>query len=190
MRKTIKIAIIAALAFLALTAVAIAFAYSQNASLVNANEQQMGYWGNRAYFNSDNSTLQFNGTSPCYGRGPMMHGNSFTLNEGFLQNATLATVNGTVVSEVKGLLVLDTGSGEVRVMLPQKWTVGTEVVSRANLFNGTFASAGQTVTVNVLESEVFSNTSFSINEMLAYQVTNATGTVAYAVLPFNIQPSS
>jgi hypothetical protein len=58
------------------------------------------------------------------------------------------------------------------------------------LFNGMFASSGQNVTVEVLENSVFSNASFNINTMLAYEATNATGTQAYAVLPFNIEPTS
>jgi hypothetical protein len=85
---------------------------------------------------------------------------------------------------------LDTGSGEIRVSLPKDWTVGNEVADRTSLFNGTFASQGQIVTVKVLESNVFSNSNFSINTMLGYEATNATGTHAYAVLPFNIQPTS
>jgi hypothetical protein len=68
--------------------------------------------------------------------------------------------------------------------------VGDEVVSSATLFNSTFASQGSSVTITVLETSLFSNASFSINEMLGYEATNATGTTAFAVLPFNIQPAS
>jgi hypothetical protein len=75
-------------------------------------------------------------------------------------------------------------------LLPAEWTVGTEVVNRNTLFNGTFASSGQSVTITVLESSVFSNANFSINEMLGYEAINATNAQAYAVLPFNIQPNS
>jgi hypothetical protein len=110
--------------------------------------------------------------------------------EGLLQNATLSTVQGTVVSEVKGMLILDTGSGQIRVLLPKEWTVDNEVVGRGSLFNGTFASSGQTVTMKVLESDMFSNTNFSINVMVGYEAINATAAHAYAVLPFNIQPNS
>jgi hypothetical protein len=116
--------------------------------------------------------------------------NDFGWNGRLLENATNSTVSGTVVAEVSGMLVLDTGSGQIRVSLPQKWTVGDDVVNRASLFNGTFASSGQTVTIYVLESNLVSNTSFSINTMLGYEAINATGTHAYAVLPFNIQPNS
>jgi hypothetical protein len=88
------------------------------------------------------------------------------------------------------MLVLDTSSGQVRVLLPNEWTVGNEVVSSATLFNSTFAGQGSSVTITVLEAILFSNASFSINEMMGYEAINATGTTAYAVLPFNIQPAS
>jgi len=110
----------------------------------------------------------------------------------FLENATITVVNGTVVSLFKGMLILDIGSGEVRILMPKYWSVGTEVIGRWRLFNSTysFSAPGQNVTVNALESEVFENPSFSINVMVGYEITNATGTSAYAVLPFNIVPSS
>jgi hypothetical protein len=38
--------------------------------------------------------------------------------------------------------------------------------------------------------EIFESPSFSINVMVGYEITNATGTTAYAELPFNIVPSS
>jgi hypothetical protein len=74
-------------------------------------------------------------------------------------------------------------------LLPKDWTVDNEVVGRAALFNGTFTSQGQDVTVKVLESNVFSNANFSINVMMGYEAINASSTHAYAVLPFNIQPN-
>ena len=108
----------------------------------------------------------------------------------FLQNATLTSVSGSVVTETRGLLLLDTSSGQVSIQIPNEWNIGSQIVSGATLFNGTFASSGQTVTLQVLESNVFSNTSFTLNEMVGYQATNSTGTTATAVLPFNIQPTS
>lgn len=190
MRKSLKITAIVAVAFLALGIVAFAYAYSQN-SLTN-NGQQTGVQTLQNYWGSDNVTLQDNLTGrPCHMRMMgHMWGSGFQYTNTLSQNATLSTVQGTVVSEVRGLLVLDTGSGEIRVSVPRQWTVGSEVVSGASLFSGIFASDDQNVTVKVLENSVFSNTSFSINTMLAYEATNATGTQAYAVLPFNIQPSS
>jgi RNase P/RNase MRP subunit p29 len=152
----------------------------------------MGIQNMQTFFESHNYTLPDNVTMPWghMRRMPQMRANGLQWTEGLLQNATLSTVQGTVVSEVKGMLVLDTGSGEVRVLLPKDWTLDNEVVGRASLFNGTFASPGQTVTVKVLESDVFSNANFSINIMIGYEAINATATHAYAVLPFNIQPNS
>ena len=192
MRKSLKIATVAAVVFLALGAAAFVYACSQNGATANANEQQMGMQNMQTFFWSNNVTLPNNVTMPWghMRRMPQMQANGLRWTEGLLQNATLSTVNGTVVSEVKGMLVLDTGTGQVRVLLPKDWTVGNEVVNRAILFNGTLASAGQSVTVKVLESNVFHNTNFSINVMMGYEVINATGTHAYAVLPFNIQPHS
>ncbi|MGB8779860.1 MAG: hypothetical protein WCD81_04335 [Candidatus Bathyarchaeia archaeon] len=192
MRKSLKIAAVAAVLFIALGAVAFVYACSQNGTTANANEQQMGIQNMQTFFQSHNITLPDNFTIPWgqMTRMPQMRENGLYLTEGLLQNATLSTVQGTVVSELRGMLILDTGMGQVRVLLPKDWTLSNEVVGRAALFNGTFANTGQNVTVYVLESNVFSNANFSINEMLGYEAINATGTQAYAVLPFNIQPAS
>ena len=191
MRKTLKIAAVVAVAFLALGVMAFALAFSQNGVMANANEQT-SMQNMQTFFGSYNVTCPGNVTMPwghMY-RVPQMRANGLQWTEGLSQNATLANVSGTVVSEVKGMLVLDTSSGQIRVLLPRDWTVGTLVVDRNTLFNGTFASSGQSITIEVLESNVFSNAGFSINEMLGYEAINATNAQAYAVLPFNIQPNS
>ena len=129
-------------------------------------------------------------------QGRMMHGMHGQqmfgpqLSGAFLQNATLSSVTGSVVTETRGLLLLDTSSGQVSIQIPNQWNIGSQVVPGYTLFNGTFVSSGQTVTLQVLESNVFSNTSFNLNEMVGYQATNATDTVATAVLSFNIQPAN
>ena len=185
MRKSLKIAAVAAVVFLALGAVVFVYASSQNSFKANDDEQQMGMQNMQTFFGSNDSTTF--GHMKC---GPQMQANDLQWAKGLLENATLSTVQGNVVSEFKGMLILDTGTGQIRVLLPKAWSVDNEVIGRAKLFNGTFASQGQSVTVKVLESEVFDNANFSINEMLGYEAINATGTQAYAVLPFNIQPAS
>jgi hypothetical protein len=192
LRKSLKIATLVTVALLALGAAAYVYACSQNGATANANEQWMGMQNMRAFFWPKNITLPNNVTMP-WGRMvrmPQMRVNGLPVTERLLQNGTLSSVNGTVVSEVRGMLVLDASTGQIRVLLPKDWTVGNEVVDRAKLFNSTFASAGQGVTVKVLETDVFSNANFSVNVMMGYEVINATGTHAYAVLPFNIQPKS
>ena len=191
MRKIFKIAALAAVALLALGALAFVYACSQNGATANADERTE-MWNMGTFFASNNVTCPNNVTMPWSNMRGMrqMRANSFQWAEGLLQNATLANVSGTVVSEVKGTLILDTSSGQTRILLPKDWTVGTEVVDRDALFNGTFATSGQNVTMEVLENNLFSNANFSINEMLGYGAINATNAQAYAVLPFNIQPNS
>jgi hypothetical protein len=191
LRKS-KIVAVAAVALIALGIVAFAYSWSQSNVIANANGQPMGIGKMESFFESHNVTLPCNVTRPWghMWRMPQMRANGLQWTGGLSQNASLSTVQGTVVSEVRGILVLNTTSGEARVLLPKDWTLGNEVLSRANLFNGTFASHGQSVTVKVLESYLFSNSNFSINAMVGYEAINATGTHAYAVLPFNIQPHS
>ncbi len=192
MRKSLKIASVAVVLFLALSAIAFVYAGMQN-SLALADEQQTGNQDMQTFFDSNNVTLPSNGAWQCHmerGHGRQMMGDGLQFVQLLSENATLSTVQGTIVSQSGDVLILDTGSGQVRVMIPSEWTVGSEVVSGAALFNGTFANSGQTLTVDVLKSDLFSNANFSVNVMLGYEAVNATGTHAYAVLPFNIQPTS
>jgi len=192
MRKSLKIASAAVVLFLALSAVAFVYAGMQN-SLALADGQQTSNQDIQTFFDSNNVTLPSNGVWQCHmerGHDPQMMGDGLQFAQLLSENATLSTVQGTIVSQSRDVLILDTGSGQVRVMIPSEWTVGSEVVSEAALFNGTFASSGQTLTVDVLKSDLFSNANFSVNVMLGYEAVNETGTYAYAVLPFNIQPTS
>jgi len=194
MKNNLKIAAVAVTLLLALGAVAFVFAMRQNnaalADAQNVNPAEM-----QTLVTMDNQTCPFNQTGPggfygpCPGRGHGMMGGGQGCGQFLSENATLATVEGTVVAQSRSILVLSTASGQVDVTIPRDWTVGSEAISGRDLFNGTFASSGQTVTLSVIENEMFSNANFSINSMLAYKATNATGTAAYAVLPFNIQPT-
>jgi hypothetical protein len=177
---------------IALGAVAYVYAFSQDGTAANFTDQQTSIRNIQSYFAANNITLPDNATIPwCHeGRMPQMRENGLGLDYAFLQNATLSSVNGTIVATTQGLLILDSNSGQIRISLPREWTVGNEVITRTSLFNGTFASPGQSVTIDVLESNVFSNSNFTINMMMGYEAINATGTTAYAVLPFNIQPTS
>jgi hypothetical protein len=192
MRKSLKIISAVAAVFLILVVVAFVYAGEVN-GLTNSNSQQTGNEYMQTVFGLDNVTLPSNFTWPCgidRGPGGRMMGRVFNLATSMFENGTLSTVTGTVVSESGNLLILNTGSAQVQVMVPNEWTVGSEVVDRTSLFNGTFVASGQSLTVDVLMSDLFSNASYSVNLMLGYKAMNATGTQAYAVLPFNIVPSS
>ncbi len=192
MRKSLKIASAAVVSFLALSALALVYAGMQN-SLALGDDQQTSNQYVQTLLDSTNVTLPINATWPDHmegGHGRQMMGEGLQFIQLLSENATFSTVQGTVVSQTRDLLILDTGSGQVRVMIPNEWTVGSEVVNSVSLFNGTFVSSDQTLTVDVLKSDLVSNASFSVNVMLGYEAVNATGTHAYAVLPFNIQPAS
>ncbi|MGD0977847.1 MAG: hypothetical protein ABR962_01765 [Candidatus Bathyarchaeia archaeon] len=179
MRKSVKLAAVVAMLFLAFGAVVLAYANSQNALTSSNGQNPPAYTANSAS-QSQSQNMQ------------SIMGKDRAGIKRFLENATITMVNGTVVSMLKGMLILETGSSEVRILVPKYWSVGTEVVGRWKLFNSTysFSAPGQNVTVKALKSEIFENPSFSINVMVGYEITNATGTTAYAVLPFNIVPSS
>jgi len=192
MRKSLKIASAAVVSFLALSALALVYAGMQN-SLALTDDQQTSNEYVQTLLDSTNVTLPINATWPEHmegGHGRPMMGDGLQFVQLLSENATLSTVQGTVVSQTRDLLILDTGSGQVRVMIPNEWTVGSEVVNSVSLFNGTFVSSDQTLTVDVLKSDLVSNASFSVNVMLGYEAVNATDTHAYAVLPFNIRPAS
>lgn len=131
--------------------------------------------------------IQGSGIRGMHGRHMMSGGQQFF--ESLTQNATLTTVEGSVVTDFRNMLILNTNSGQITVQIPREWSLGSQIISGTELFNGTFASSGQTVTLQVLKSDIVNNASFSINEMLCYAATNATGTTANAILPFNIQPT-
>jgi type II secretory pathway pseudopilin PulG len=192
MSKMAKTAAVVALLLIALSAVVIAYAGSRNNSKANddqqANIQDMQGLMQR-YFNSNGTVPPGQMMIPPGQLKHMMENecNGRPLINRFLQNATAATVQGTVVTEFKGMLILDTNTSQVRILLPKNWAVNSEVVNRTTLFNSTFATTGSNITIKVLESNIFNNTSFTINVMMGYEAINATNTHAAAVLPFNIQ---
>jgi hypothetical protein len=193
MRKSLKIAAAATVLFLALGAIVFVYANAQNSAIANAEQEQTMLQYMQTFTGSNNNTFCEPSNGAMMGHMNRMHHmeeNGFQWSEQFLDNATLSTVQGTVVSQVKGILILNTDTGQMRIMVPREWTVGNEVVNSATLFNGTFASIGQNITIKVIESTTFSNANFSLNVMMGYEAINATDTHAYAVLPFNITPSS
>ena len=105
----------------------------------------------------------------------------------FLNHATAVQVNGSVAILVNDMLAVDTVGGQVRIFLPENCTVNHTIVSRSVLFNGTFSGAGQNVTVKVLKSIIFEHNNFDINIMVGYEIINAKGIHAFALLPFNIE---
>ena len=107
-----------------------------------------------------------------------------------LANATTVEINGTVVALVKNKLVLNTTTGHETILLPLTWTVDTKVMKRTQLFAGNFSAIGEKVIVTVLKLTLFENQNITINILYGFEITNAESIVAFALLPFNIEPKT
>jgi hypothetical protein len=104
-----------------------------------------------------------------------------------LANATTVQINGKVVALVTNKLVLNTTTGHETILLPRIWTVDSQVMRRAQLFNGTFSAIGQNVTVKALQLTLFENQNIIINILFGFEITNTNSVTAFALLPFNIE---
>ncbi len=166
MRKNVKIVAVATVLLLTVGAFAIVYAFSPNGSASATSEL------------TDAQKLnQLQNMRPGLGLEAFRR---------FLARANVTEVNGTVVTELKGMLILSTDNGQVTVLVPKIWTLDGQIVNRLELFNTTFY--GQDITLKVLKGEWQLN-NFSINIMIAYEAAGAEAH-AYAVLPFNIVPNS
>jgi hypothetical protein len=168
MRKNLKIAVVASVLLLVVGAFAIVYACSPVGSANIASESTDVQAANKLQFQKMHPFLKLE----AFRR--------------FVRNASATEISGTVVAEVKGMVVLSTETGQVRILVPKVWTLDKQIVNRLELFNGTFY--GQDITMKVLKSE-WQGSNFSINVMIGYEATS-TSAHAYAVLPFNIVPNS
>jgi hypothetical protein len=183
-RKSLKIAAVTAIVLLALSAIVFVYANTHNGNNASDDQQQTNLQNLQPFISN------ITNMSPGQLKELQTLCNRPQFFKRLLQNATLSTIQGTVALEFKGMLLLDTSSGRTTVLLPKEWSVGSELIGRDDLFNSSFASSGSDVTVKVLKSDVFTNANFTLNIMVGYEAINATGTHAYAVLPFNIVPNS
>jgi hypothetical protein len=166
MRRSLKIAVVATVLLLAVGAFAIVYACSPSGSASMATEL------------TDNRKLD-----QLQKLHPWLKLDAFRR---FVAHANATEVSGIVVAELRGMVILSTESGQVRVLVPKMWTLDAQVVNREKLFNNTFR--GQEITLEVLKGE-WQGSNFSINIMIGYEATSADAH-AYAVLPFNVVPNS
>jgi hypothetical protein len=169
MNKGLKIAVVTAVLLLALGCFAFVYASSQSNLLTTDNGLA-----------TNPQIRQFIKTHPGVALGAFGR---------FINHAQLTEVTGTVVSELKGMLVLSTTSDQVRVLLPKMWSYNGQLLNRTELVNDAFTGTGQTVTFKVLKGE-WDRNGFSLNIMIGYEAANAANAHAYAVLPFNIEAGS
>lgn len=103
-----------------------------------------------------------------------------------LHNSNPVEIEGTAVGLWKGMLVVNTNEGHMRVHLPKIWTIGEEFVNRGELFEE-YLSVGEEITVKALRANVTDKEGFSIYVLLGYEIIDEYGVGACAVLPFNVE---
>jgi len=85
------------------------------------------------------------------------------------------------------MLLADTAEGQIRIHLPQAWTVSGELMMREELFESGYLSEGENITVEVLRADVTNKEGLCIYLLLDYEIINESNIHVYAVLPFNIE---
>jgi len=105
----------------------------------------------------------------------------------FLNHSEPMEVNGAAVALFKNMLIVDTDKGQIRIHLPQVWTVNGEVTMREELFESGYLSEGETITVKALRANVIDKEGLCVYLLLGYEIINESTVYAYAVLPSNIE---
>lgn len=105
----------------------------------------------------------------------------------FLNHSEPTEVDGAVVVLFKNMLIVDTAEGQIRIHLPQAWTVDGEVTMREELFESGYLSEGETITVKALRADVIDKQGLCVYLLLGYEIINESTVHAHAILPFNIE---
>jgi hypothetical protein len=104
-----------------------------------------------------------------------------------LNNSEPVEIEGAAATYHKDFLMVNTDAGQVRIALPEEWTVGTDVVPREMLFESGYLSPGENVTVKALKTGLFAKTTFAIYVAIGYEIIDDASVHAYAALPVNIE---
>jgi len=105
----------------------------------------------------------------------------------FLNHSEPTEIDGTAVALFKNMLIIDTSEGQIRIHLPQAWTIDGQVTIREELFESGYLSEGETITVKALRADVIDKQGLCVYLLLGYEINNESTVHAYAILPFNIE---
>ena len=105
----------------------------------------------------------------------------------FLRNAEPRVVDGTVVALSEHKLILDTTEDQIRVNLPDEWTVNGEVLTREGLFTSGYLNEGETVSLKALGADIIDKEGLRIYLIVGYETVNESGITATANLRINIE---
>ena len=104
-----------------------------------------------------------------------------------LNNSEPVKVEGKALTFYNDMLVVDTGDDQVRVALPEEWTVEKDVLMREELFDAGFLTSGENITIEALRTNLIEKEGMSIYFLIGYKIVNSTDIPAYAALPLNIE---
>jgi hypothetical protein len=102
-----------------------------------------------------------------------------------IKNGSAVDVQGTVVFAGPRILVIETSSGDVNIIMPPRWLVGGTNVTSKDLFDGEPYGVSSSVTLKTLWAEK-AFTGYTVKIYFAYEV-EGDGVVARALIPFNIE---
>jgi len=107
----------------------------------------------------------------------------------FFKDAEVVTIDGTVVTRSRNILIVDSEGKRLNILLPPLWSVNTEdkVLNLSAIFKENYVKAGDTVTITALERTVRNEKGVSVSFIVAYEILDeTTDNHLYAILPFNI----
>jgi len=102
-----------------------------------------------------------------------------------IKNGSAVEVQGKVTFAGPRILVIETASGEVNVVIPAKWLMGGTDLTSSDLFDGDPWGVGSSVTLKTLEAEK-AFIGYTVTFYFAYEIERS-GVVARALIPFNIE---
>jgi len=105
----------------------------------------------------------------------------------FFNHSEPVEVEGAAITLLKGMLVVNTAEGQIRIHLPQEWIVDEELMMRRELFENGYLSVGENITVKALSGNVIDKEGLRIYLLLGYEIIDESSVHAYAALPFNIE---
>jgi len=108
----------------------------------------------------------------------------------FLKEARNVTIEGNVTTHYRNILVLQTSTSRLNILLPPIWSVNAEdkVLNLTEVFNN-YVKSGDTVKITALERDFKNEKGVTISIIVAYEIMDTTSNNhLYAILPFNISP--
>jgi hypothetical protein len=102
-----------------------------------------------------------------------------------IKNGSAVEVQGTVTFAGPRILVIETASGEINVVIPPRWLMGGTNMTSSNLFDGDPWGVGSSVTLKTLKAEK-AFIGYTVKIYFAYEI-GRSGVVARALIPFNIE---